>query len=186
MLTRISNRLHRYSKGWVVVVALLLFVTFTALVAPVQAALAESYAGEAGSPDLSLFYPSEDIYRMAEAYGERGRAAYIRARFTFDLAFPVLYTLFLTSALSWFSRRAFSLESRWQRANLVPLLAMLGDYAENVSISILMARFPFRIAVLDGLAPAFTLLKWTFVAGSFVLLVSAAAAALWRWLCRNR
>jgi hypothetical protein len=185
MGTRLSGFLHSISPGWVVILALLLFVSFTALVAPAQAELAESYAGDAGSPDLSFIYSTGDIYRFAELYGERGREAYIRARFTFDLAFPAVYTLFLTTALSWLSRRAFSPGSRWQRANLSPILAMLFDYGENVSVSLVMARYPERTPVIDWLAPAFTFLKWVLVGASFLLLLVLAAMALLRRASRG-
>lgn len=64
---------------------------------------------------------------MAEAYGESGRQAYIRARFTFDLVWPLVYTLFLATAISWVLGRAFALDSCWQRANLAPLLNAIFD-----------------------------------------------------------
>ena len=177
----LSNWLNRISRGWVVIAAALVYLVFIALVAPGQAAQAEAYTGDAGSPDLSLFYSAEDLYHLAEVYGERGREAYVRARFTFDLVFPLVYTLSLATALGWLSRRAFAPESRWQRVNLVPVLAMLCDYGENVSASLVMARYPERTVMIDWLAPAFTLLKWTFIGASFALLLVGAAAALWGW-----
>lgn len=45
-----------------------------------QATRAEQDTGSAKSPDTSLFYTPADLYRMAEAYGEEGRRAYVRAR----------------------------------------------------------------------------------------------------------
>jgi hypothetical protein len=177
----LSEWLHRISTGWVVIVALLVFIAFTALVAPAQAALVASYAGDSRSPDLSLLYSPEQLYRTAEAYGQRGREAYVRSRFTFDLAFPVVYTVFLATALSWLSQRIFAPQSGWQRSNLSPVLAMLCDYGENLSASLVMARYPQPTPLVDWLAPTFTLLKWTFLAASFFLLLMMAAVALRRW-----
>jgi hypothetical protein len=134
---------------------------------------------------MSLTYTPSDLYQMAEQYGEQGRAAYIRARFTFDLVWPLVYTLFLTTALSWLFARGFAADSRWQRANLAPLLGALFDYLENLSTSLVMWRYPAQTAVVDLLAPAFTLLKWVFVGGSFALVLIGLAAALWRWLRRR-
>lgn len=181
MATHLSGWLQRTSRGWVVIIALLVFITFTALVAPGQAALVASYAGEAGSPDLSLFYTTADLYRFAEVYGAGGRQAYVRARFTFDLAFPLIYTFSLATALSWLSRRTFDAGSLWQQANLVPVLAMLFDYGENLSASLVMARYPERTPLVDWLAPNFTLFKWAFISASLALLVVGAAAAFWEW-----
>jgi hypothetical protein len=177
---RFSHWLRRVSNGWVVLSALVIFLLFSALVLPRQAARAQQETGGAASPDMSFYYSPGDLYRMAEAYGAQGREAYVRARFTFDLIFPLVYTLFLATAISWVNTRAFAPDSRWHLANLAPVLGALFDYAENVSTSLVMLRYPAQTAVVDVLAPVFTLVKWVFVTGSFVLLFVGVVAAAWR------
>jgi hypothetical protein len=177
----VSDWLRRVSTGPVALAALVIFLLFTALVLPQQAAKAELETGSAVSPDTSFFYTPGDLYRMAESYGEQGRQAYVRARFTFDLVWPLVYTVFFVTAIGWVYR-AFPPGSRLQRANLVPLLAALFDYLENLSTSVVMARYPAQTAVLDRLAPLFTMLKWELVGLSFILLVGGIAVAAWRWV----
>jgi hypothetical protein len=181
MAKRISDWLRRVSRGWVALGALLIFLLFSALVLPQQANVAEQRTGSTDSPDTSLFYSPRDLYEMAEAYGEQGRRAYIRARFTFDLIWPLVYLLFLVTAISWVFGRAFSPGSLWQRANLAPLLGALFDYLENLSTSLVMLRYPDLTAVVDWLAPAFTLAKWSFLGVSFLLLSLGIVVAAWRW-----
>ena len=181
MCKRISDWLRRVSSAWVALSTLAIFLLFSALVLPRQAASAEEGAGGVGSPDTSFHYSPDDLYRMAEAYGERGRAAYVRARFTFDVIWPLVYTLFLATAISWVFSRACALESLWQRANLAPVLGALFDYLENVSASIVMFRYPAQTPVVEILTPVFTSVKWVFVSGSFVLLFAGAVVAVWRW-----
>ena len=101
MWKRISDRLHQVSNGWVALSALAIFLLFSALILPGQAANAESDTGSAESPDTSFYYSAGDLYRMAEVYGEQGRQAYVRARFTFDVIWPLVYTIFLSTAISW-------------------------------------------------------------------------------------
>ena len=72
--------------------------------------------------------------------------------------------------------RAFHPASRWQIANLAPVSGALFDYLENVSTSLVMWRFPDHTPVVDVLAPAFTVVKWILVNGSFVLLLGGGAA----------
>jgi hypothetical protein len=182
---RISDWLRTVSTGWVALSALLIFLLFTALVLPQQATRAEQETGSADSPDMSFFYSPSDLYRMAESYGEEGRQAYVRARFTFDLVWPLVYALFLVTAISWLFGRAFPPDSRWQRANLVPLLGALFDYLENLSTSLVMLRYPDQTAVVDLLAPLFTALKWGFLGASFVLLLGGIVFAAWRWIKRK-
>lgn len=186
MCRRFSSWLYQVSTGWVALAALVVFVSFTALVLPGQAAQGEGEAADAGSPDVSLWYTPAELYRMAEAYGLEGRQAYIRARFTFDVAWPLVYGAFLITAISWLYARAFPPASAFRSANLAPALGVLLDFAENVSTSLVMARYPGRTPGIDALAPVFTLAKWAFVGGSFLLLAIGAGAALWQWLVKAR
>jgi hypothetical protein len=182
MARKLSQALYRLSTGWVALAALAIFLLFTALVLPQQSSAAETTAGGAGSPDTSLFYTPTALYQMAEAYGAEGRAAYVRARMTFDVIWPVAYTLFLATALSWLYARAFAPGSPWRLANLAPVLGALLDYAENLSTSLVMLRYPARTPLVDTLAPLFTLTKWIFVGGSFALLLAGLVAGAWRWI----
>ena len=177
---RISDWLRRVSKGWVALSALLIFLLFTALVLPQQAAKAEQETGSADSPDTSFLYSPGDLYQMAEAYGEGGRRAYIRARFTFDLVWPVVYTFFLTTGIGWLYLKGFPQHNTWQRASFIPLFAALCDYLENLSTSLVMARYPNLTPVVSNMAGIFTLVKWLLVSASFGLLLVGVVVVAWR------
>lgn len=179
-MSRLAAWLEAKTTGRLALVALLLFVVFTAVVLPRQAGEAEQASGSSASPDTSLFYTTEQLYDWAEAYGAAGRAGYIRARLTFDVVWPLVYTLFLTTALSWLMARGFAAGSAWRRANLAPLLGMLFDFLENGATSLVMARYPAETPVVAELAGVLTLVKWLFVGGSFGLLLVGMVAALRR------
>lgn len=182
MLQRFSDWMHRVSSGWVFFSVLVIFLLFIGLVLPGQALKTEADARGAGSPDMSFYYTAEDLYHMADIYGEEGREAYIRARFTFDLIWPLVYTIFLITGISWVYQRLFALGSLWHRANIVPVLGALFDYLENISTSVVMVRYPSPTVVLDMLAAIFTMLKWVFVIGSFALLLVGVVVGVRRWV----
>ena len=177
MLIKISNWMTRVSRGWVALLGLVIFALFTALVLPRQAQNATPVA-DVGTPDLSLWYSPSELYQMAEDYGAEGRQDYIQARLSFDVIWPLVYTFFLVTSLSWLFGRSTTLERLWRRANLIPLAAMLLDFLENISTSIVMARYPAYSAGIAAVAPFFTLTKWLFVGGSFVLLLMGAGALI--------
>lgn len=181
MWKRQSDWIHRVSNGWVAGFALAIFLLFTGLVLPGQASRAEADAGGAGSPDTAFYYSAEDLYQMANAYGEEGRRAYVEARFTFDLIWPLVYTVFLCTGISWVNRRAYGAESPWQFANLVPVAGASFDYLENLSTSLVMIRYPNGTGGVDVLAGAFTLAKWILVGCSMVLLLTGLVVGVWRW-----
>jgi hypothetical protein len=182
---RFSEWLNKVSSGWVTLSAVIIFIMFTALVLPGQSARSNEI-GDERSPDLSFYYSADDLYQMAEEYGEAGREAYIRARFTFDIAWPLVYAFFFVTTISWIYSRIFPAESRWRRSNLVPVLAMFFDLLENLSTSLVMYRYPERMPVVDSLSGVFTTLKWVFVAGSFLLLVGGMVIGVWSWYKRRK
>ena len=183
-MKKLSFWFYKTSTGWVAVAGLVIFILFTALVLPRQAS--QSPGEHVGTPDLSFFYTPQDLYGMAEAYGEQGRADYIRVRFTFDVVWPLVYTFFLVTSISWLYARAFASRSDWRWANLVPVAAALLDFGENVSTSWVMFRYPVAAPVVAALAPFFTASKWILVSGSLMLLGIGVVAALWRVAKENR
>jgi hypothetical protein len=124
----ISAFIYRVSTRPVVLTALAGFIAFMIFVLPAQANQAESYAGGAGSPDTSFFYTPTDLYEMAEAYGPDGRAAYVQARYTFDVVWPLVYLAFLATTISWILARLIRPGNPWRLLNLVPVLATLFDW----------------------------------------------------------
>lgn len=183
---RLSAWLSRRASWPVALAATAVFIVFLAVVLPQQAMESRAATGSAESPDTALFYRPADLYRIAEDYGPAGRAAYVRARWTFDVVWPLAYTAFLVSALSLVFGRAAGAGSPWRLANLAPVAGMVFDYLENSATSLVIGRFPQRTPVVDALAPLFTALKWLFVNGSFVLLLGGALVAGWRWLAARR
>jgi len=181
-MNRLSDWLYRVSSGRIALLSTLIFVVFTAVVLPMQSEQAALTSGHIGSPDTSFFYSTDDLYEMAEAYGEAGRSAYVRARFTFDIVWPIVYTLFLITTISWTLQRAFAPQTWLRKLNLAPLIGALFDYLENISAALVMARYPSQTPVVDSLAPVFTLLKWIFISGSFVFLLIGIVMMAWNWV----
>lgn len=186
MLIKLSALLRKLSTGWVAILLTVGFLLFTALVLPAQNRQADALSGGMGSPDLSLFYTSTGLYAMAEAYGEAGRSAYVRARLTFDVYWPLVYTIFLCGVIAWALGKALSAVSRWHLLNLFPLLALLLDYLENLSTALVMYRYPLQTPVFDLLAGIFTPLKWLAVGCSFLLLVFTLGLAVRSILHKHR
>ncbi len=179
-MNKLSQALYHLSSGLVTLAALAVFILFMVFVLPDQAQKAEAVSGGAGSPDTSYFYSRADLERMAEAYGEEGRAAYVYARFTFDLIFPIAYLAFLAASISWLLNKSLpDPGNKWRLLNLFPVFGVFFDYCENIAASVFMTNYPEPSALAGSLAPVFTLLKWFFVNGSFALLMLAGAIALW-------
>ncbi len=170
MLTKLSKWLMTKNTGWLTLLAIMLFMLFLIFVLPNQPSIAQQYAGVAVSPDTSFFYSAEDIYQMASIYGADGRSAYIKARLTFDVVWPLVYLAFLTSVITWFlQRKELFFMPIW--LSLIPLLGCIFDYLENLGAVLVFAVFPAKIDFIAGLTGVFTMLKWITISLGFTIVL---------------
>ena len=186
LLDRAADWLANRVRWWVAAAGLVLFAGFIVLVLPAQAAAGSFYTSLHPAPDTERWYQPEDLYTAAEAWGEAGRSAYVRARWTFDVVWPLVYGIFLLTGLTWLWARATSRGSRWRRIALLPVLVVLLDYAENICTATVVARYPSQTPVLAELAPLFTAAKWLTLTTCFGLLVVGLVAALVAAIRRRR
>ena len=170
----LSRRIYSLSDIRVLVLSLVIFMGMIVFVLPVQSS---QLPGD--SPDLSIIYTVEDLYNIAENYGDEGRAKYIQARVTFDVIWPIVYSAFLASGISWSFPHGSWSNSRWRYANILPVIALLFDYLENGATIAVMYRYPLRTPVIDIAATVFTPLKWFSLGLSFILLLIGLGKALW-------
>lgn len=176
----ISAWIQEKSSTAITLIAGGLFVVFLVWVLPRQAQASGQARAGLDSPDRSFFYTPEDLYHMAQDYGPDGRADYIQERFTFDLLWPAVYTLFLSTSISWTFRR-FPSDGDWLRTlNLVPVLGGIFDILENLSAAIVMGRFPARMDVLAWLATLFTPVKWVMIGVSVAFLAVGGGMLIWQ------
>lgn len=178
LVDRVADRLAGRVRGWMAAAALVAFVVVTAVVLPAQADAGAFYTSRYPAPDTSWWYAPGDLYAAAEAWGPVGRSAYVRARITFDVFWPLVYGGFLLLTLSWSWARATVAGSRWRRVALLPVVVVLLDFGENVCTATVMARYPARTPVLAELAPVLTAAKWLTLTACFGLLVLGVVAAL--------
>lgn len=159
----------RVQWKWVIV-ATIIFMVFLILVLPQMDEYSAKVIGDFGSPDTSLIYSGADLYDMAESYGESGRAAYIKLRWTFDLVWPFVYTLFFVlwtlKLLEYVPRTSWT-----KHLVIVPLVAMFLDFMENLGATIVMARYPLASGLIASITPLMTSLKWLAISASSLILI---------------
>lgn len=153
-----------------VIGASILFLLFLIVVLPQVSTYSSEAIGVSKSPDQSFIYSGAQLYELAKSYGEAGRRTYIKLRWTFDLIWPVIYTLFL---VTWTIKLIeYTSDKRWMRYLIVlPILALFFDFSENIGATIVMARYPLESGLVQAITPVATFIKWTTILGSFLLLL---------------
>lgn len=146
------------------------FLLFIFLVFPPVNSYSIRMMGQSETPDTSLVYSAQGLYQMADNYGKPGRDAYIKLRWTFDLVWPVLYTLFLllwTIKLSEYT----SLKKASKYLFLIPVIGMILDFLENIGATIVMFRYPLKSGIIANITPIMTFLKWITLSVSVLVII---------------
>ena len=178
---RLSAWWYRAVTTLRLLVAVAVFALFMVMVLPNMTERLTDLTGVNVSPDTALVYAAKDLYAMAEAYGAAGRAYYIYSRFTFDLAWPAVYLLFLASLITRLFRFLDPNDPR-RLVNLLPFIAVIFDLLENSAASLVMFRYPLASPLAASLAPVFTFLKWVFIGFSFIALIIGLSLFLRNYL----
>ncbi len=173
------------ASPWLFAAAIVVFLLFLALVLPGQSAKAAEGTPGGSSFDTSLFYTPAQAFDRAAAHAPEARFAYIAARWSFDLAFPLVYGLFALAGWAFgLARLGPRLSAPRPRLALAALLGPAFDFAENAAATVVMASVPARPLGWGIALSIATPLKWLFVVvgigGAVALPVAAGIRALVR------
>jgi len=178
MLTSLNNWLIKNAKGWLILVFLAVFLFFSLVVMPSGKTWLGGGTQEAGSIDITFGAAPATLFNIVEAHGQQGRAVYRIFELTADIAYPVIYSLFLGLTITFLFRRIFPLESKLQKLNLLPFAALLFDVLENLGIVALLSTYPRQITWLAVITSLINFIKWICAGGSSLLVVAGLVGCL--------
>lgn len=111
------------------------------------------------SIDKPYFYTPNEIYGILTGWGDKGRSSQFIIHITWDLLLPIIYFFFLGFLISWLTKRGFNRNSKFQRLNLVSLVAVV-DLLENISLFILIIIYPAKSNLFGWAKTGLTLVKY--------------------------
>ncbi len=152
MLLGISDRIHVWAKGWLILAIIAGFVVLVNLPLADPALVSRSLDGQFG-------YTPGEAFSAVASYGDSGRTQMIWIHLA-DFVIITLYTSMFCLSISWLFRRGFKPDSRMQRLNLVPVVGGCFDVMENVWIMALILAYPAHPTVAAWLATISTMGKY--------------------------
>ena len=166
------------SRWPVVVISAMVFGLFIGVVLPEQKRSVETAIGDGDSVDMSFFAPPDRIYQIAEDYGEEGRALYICHRLTFDVVWPLVYTLFYVSCIGFCLRYVHGDKKSITLLTSMSFLPLIFDFLENAMAVAIMALYPNRLPVVPILLTGATSIKWLIVGSVSLVWIYGVVAVL--------
>ncbi len=143
---------------------LVFVVLFLTKLTPVEKKICEGLPGNAVILDLEFGYSAEKAYDILDKLGVSGRATYLRNILTVDMAFPIIYGIFLTIITAFLLNK---IKAQKKAVNILLYIgpaASISDIVENIFISVLIKNFPVRLNALAQTAGIFTDIKFIFTA----------------------
>ena len=132
--------------------------------------------GGLGLPDENLYYSYNQLFQMFERYGADGRAMYLNLQWV-DMIYPLVYSLLLGSLLAILCKR-----SRFAWMILLPFVASLFDWTENILLRISVHSFPAMDNTVVQIASIATLMKWILLLLTLLALGIGLIARITLWL----
>jgi len=173
----IDKILQRASGKNILIFLTIAVVTFALIGATMMAMMNQS--GILAFLDMRLFYTFDDVTEYLTALGETGRIYYLYQKIV-DSFFPIGYGIGIALALGYICKES-DIESPWNSIILIPIIAAIFDYMENILLTTQIVSFPTISEVIVSMAAITTLLKWIFLSSSIgVLFVGVLVLAVKR------
>ena len=187
MMGKLNQLLDRWANWKTIVIVILIALPFNLYLFPMRSAKLRELSGLTDPIiDVKFTHTPEQIYPMIKAYGEQGRPLYAVTELTVDLIYPILYNLLLCSILTIVWRQALLSDDAVHKMQYLPLATCLADYAENISLAILLVSYPQELTAIAWAASFFTTAKWVLGGASFILIVVGLIAWLVKAIAKRQ
>ncbi len=128
-------------------------------------------------PDmLPMGYDTDYVNALLSALGEEGRNFYLLRQIPVDMVYPLLFGVSWCLVLAWFLNKLGKLNGSLFYLCLLPLLAGLFDYLENIGMIVILNRYPDNPDFLTQATNVFTILKSLLSTFYFITLIFAVVA----------
>lgn len=108
---------------------------------------------------LPTGYDQAYVKELFAALGAEGRAAYLTRQIPVDMVYPFLFGLSYSLVLAYFLKKLNRLRAPYVLLCLLPVVAGVADYFENLGISVMLKNYPAVTGFAVDMTNFFSLLK---------------------------
>lgn len=145
------------------VYAIMIFITIPKVMA---------FSGELKILDMMpMGYDLDYVNVLFNALGEKGRETYLHQQIPVDMIYPFLFGVSNCLILAFFLNKIDKLDSVYFYVTLLPLLAGIADYMENIGIVLMLKSFPDVSEEVAGLTNVFSITKSLTTTIFFIVLI---------------
>ena len=120
---------------------------------------------------LPTGYNRDYVNELFRTLGENGREIYLTNQLPVDMIYPLLFGLTYSLLLAYFLKKLNELKSPFTYLCLLPIIAGIADYLENIGIITMLNSYPDLTETTVNAANTFSVIKSTSTSIFFIALI---------------
>jgi len=116
-------------------------------------------------------YDLNYVSELFSSLGENGRETYLTSQIPVDMIYPLLFGLSYCLLLGYFLKKLNKLNSPYLYLCLLPIIAGISDYLENIGIITMLNNYPDLTDTMVNATNTFTVLKSISTSVFFIALI---------------
>ena len=116
-------------------------------------------------------YDLNYVSELFSSLGENGRQTYLTNQIPVDMIYPLLFGLSYCLLLGYFLKKLNKLNTPFLYLCLLPIIAGISDYLENIGIITMLSSYPELTETSVGITSSFSIIKSTTTSAFFFALI---------------
>ncbi len=116
-------------------------------------------------------YNQDYVNKLFRTLGENGREIYLTNQIPVDMIYPLLFGLTYSLLLAYFLKKLNKLKSPFNYLCLLPIIAGIADYLENIGIIAMLNSYPDLTETTVNATNTFSVIKSTSTSIFFIALI---------------
>ncbi|MFD1616242.1 hypothetical protein [Gelatiniphilus marinus] len=131
-------------------------------------------------------YDLDYVSELFSFLGENGRLTYLTNQIPVDMIYPLLFGLSYCLLLGYLLKKMNKLNSQYIYLCLIPIIAGIADYLENIGIIAMLKNYPELTAVAVKTTSFFSLIKSISTSVFFIVLIVMLIILGIKFMKRNK
>lgn len=120
---------------------------------------------------LPTGYNRDYVNELFRTLGENGREIYLTNQLPVDMIYPLLFGLTYSLLLAYFLKKLNKLKSPFTYLCLLPIIAGIVDYLENIGIITMLNNYPDLTETIVNVTNTFSVIKSTSTSIFFIAVI---------------
>lgn len=131
-------------------------------------------------------YDLDYVNELFTSLGENGRFTYLTNQIPIDMIYPLLFGISYGLLLGYFLKKLNKLNSKYMYLCLIPIIAGIADYMENLGIIIMLKNYPDIKELAVKTTSSFSLIKSISTSVFFIVLTVMLMILGIKFMKRNK